>query len=1673
MLVDVFVELMEGYYYLTSTLHFHAAFTGTVVIRAYRGGEVHVIGGQRIPSNLFRRVTDSHVLQRLPQVSRDKVLELDLAAAGITDLGTLTSYGFYFHWRAPLEIFINGRPLRLAQWPNTGFINIKSVPDGQHGRRFTYDSGNRDTAWAQETEPWVYGWWYWSWADSSLPVSHVDPHSHTITLAKDSQYGLRVGHYSPSGPQVGFSQQGGYFRVINMLCEIDEPGEYYIDRTNNKLYVWPNTARQTLTSSDVVYGSMLNQCVRIEKEIHNLHFEDFTVEGCRQFGVDSYKGNDLTFKNMEFKNTGLQRCPPDIRSVCNALQDYSVIRLLFAPCVTRHGITALSACYSLRLQRCPPAIRSVCNASRDYSVVRLLFAPCVTRDGITALSACYSLRLQRCPPAIRSVCNALQDYSVVPLLFAPCGHLVFTVFPTVDACLFWLPSFMTLEEEYSFKKNVTGQHNRQPTRRQANTSDRPTRQTDHHIRQTNTLHRPTRQTDRHVRQIGQTSTSTRSTHWTDQHVRQINTSDRPARQTDQHVRQTSTSDRPTRHTDQHVTQTNTSQINTSDRPTRQTDQHVRQTNTSHRPTRHTEQHVTDQHIGQTNTSDRPTRQTDQHIGQTNTSDRPTRGDRTTLTSSEIVIQDNHMWEHSRCGAVPADAVHLEGVGVTVSYNHIHHGQYTGIRWAVSGYHGHQMGGEWVSRASDGRCEVRGYHGHQMGDGERVSGYHGHQMGVSGYDGRQMGDGERGNDHIIEYNHVHHMCWNSSDCGAIHSGREWTWRGNVIRHNHIHHTLRYLPGADVRGIMLDDEYSSVLIEHNVFYDNEIHTNIGGGRDNVVRYNVMYNATKSSMQVDGRGAGTSNSHSTYLRQKLQESPYQTPLWQSRYPELANILSKHPEEPEGNQIYKNVFYNTVGKERIIYYDNTERKDYYDVHDNFRSLPGRRGDHTCSLVARLVFTQTPSLGVDVHIDWRLKKWRGTREWGLTSETLSLLSEAYKKTDFWSPDNADFRFRCEALQWANRQHVPQPVTVDQVGPRVATGPHYLTVHRHSPAAHTTQAPVGCDTSTVAPATTAPRGSYLPDGSSPNTLYPNIPSGAEGRYKDQLGTDDGTEAGCLSRAAQQWKWCGSPDNGQVIAIYGKTGLFDDYRKGLFDDYRKGLFDDYRKGLFDDYRKGLFDDYRKGLFDDYRKGLFDDYRKGLFDDYRKGLFDDYRKGLFDDYRKGLFDDYRKGLFDDYRKGLFDDYRKGLFDDYRKGLFDDYRKGLFDDYRKGLFDDYRKGLFDDYRKGLFDDYRKGLFDDYRKGLFDDYRKGLFDDYRKGLFDDYRKGLFDDYRKGLFDDYRTGLFDDYRKGLFDDYRTGLFDDYRKGLFDDYRKGLFDDYRKGLFDDYRKGLFDDYRKGLFDDYRTGLFDDYRKGLFDDYRTGLFDDYRKGLFDDYRTGLFDDYRKGLFDDYRTGLFDDYRKGLFDDYRTGLFDDYRKGLFDDYRTGLFDDYRKGLFDDYRTGLFDDYRKGLFDDYRTGLFDDYRKGLFDDYRKGLFDDYRKGLFDDYRKGLFDDYRKGLDTWAEQHLNAANDEEACLNRASGQWPYCGSDANKPYTSIYRPTGAFRTAGAGCWIKIPSCPAHRDLEGYFYDAWGATNMGTDNSRMECFDRAEYYWNRCGSHDDAPVTAFYRPNAAHHTVP
>src|SRR6187397_499744 len=45
----------------------------------------------------------------------------------------------------------------------------------------------------------------------------------------------------------------------------------------------------------------------------------------------------------------------------------------------------------------------------------------------------------------------------------------------------------------------------------------------------------------------------------------------------------------------------------------------------------------------------------------------------------------------------------------------------------------------------------------------------------------------GNEHLIEFDDIHHIALETGDVGAIYTGRDYSFRGNRVRHNYIHET----------------------------------------------------------------------------------------------------------------------------------------------------------------------------------------------------------------------------------------------------------------------------------------------------------------------------------------------------------------------------------------------------------------------------------------------------------------------------------------------------------------------------------------------------------------------------------------------------------------------------------------------------------------------------------------------------------------------------------------------------------------------------------------------------------------------------------------------------------------------------------------------------------------------
>jgi len=219
------------------------------------------------------------------------------------------------------------------------------------------------------------------------------------------------------------------------------------------------------------------------------------------------------------------------------------------------------------------------------------------------------------------------------------------------------------------------------------------------------------------------------------------------------------------------------------------------------------------------------------------------GDRKTLSPANHYAENCHVHHFGRTCRTYRPAFHVAGVGNRISHNLIHHGPHCGILLG-------------------------------------------------------------GNDHLIEFNEVHSVCYETGDVGAFYMGRDWTARGTVIRHNFFHHVRG--PGRyGANGIYLDDAASGVTIFGNVFYQVTKAAYIGGGRDNTYENNIFVDCVPA-LHVDARGLtwmGGDDHRLIRLRERLPAMPYREPPWSTRYPRLVDILEDEPTAPKGNVIARNV--------------------------------------------------------------------------------------------------------------------------------------------------------------------------------------------------------------------------------------------------------------------------------------------------------------------------------------------------------------------------------------------------------------------------------------------------------------------------------------------------------------------------------------------------------------------------------------------------------------------------------------------------------------------------------------------------------------------------------------------------------------------------------------------------
>ncbi len=269
-----------------------------VVFRAFPGEKVIVSGGKKIDSNNIKPVSLEAAQRIVNKEAIPNISEIDLAALGISDYGTNQITGFRRPYvNAAMELFINGKPYRLARYPNKEKILIKAedvVNKGINKQGFypgkIHFKKEKLTQWAKTESLTVCGNFNFAWATDQLRVKDIDTAAGIISFADAHMWGITGG------------KEWNRYYFFNLMEEIDEPGEYYIDHQNGKLYFYPF---EELKSSDTIMVSMLEDALVSLKGASYIQFKGITFEAGRGIGI--YMENTLSNKveNCTIRNMGV------------------------------------------------------------------------------------------------------------------------------------------------------------------------------------------------------------------------------------------------------------------------------------------------------------------------------------------------------------------------------------------------------------------------------------------------------------------------------------------------------------------------------------------------------------------------------------------------------------------------------------------------------------------------------------------------------------------------------------------------------------------------------------------------------------------------------------------------------------------------------------------------------------------------------------------------------------------------------------------------------------------------------------------------------------------------------------------------------------------------------------------------------------------------------------------------------------------------------------------------------------------------------------------------------------------------------------------------------------------------------------------------------------------------
>jgi len=304
---DVVVELKGTYSFTDESFNLGPQDGGTkptarLVFRGAGKGAVFT-GAVCLKSESFSKVKNASVLARLQPAARGKVLCCDLKAFGQKSIPVLPDQ--IRAWNS-VEFYVDGEPQTLARYPNEGWLSFgfedvvdRGVADdkslrekrGVRGGTFRYAADDpRPGKWDVSKGVWMLGYWNNDWVSDTLRIDKIDANAHTITT--------KGVHYLGIGPSSEKNTVKRRYYVLNLLEELDAPGEWYVDCEKAILYWYPSKKN----FRDVMFVNHTKPILKLEKT-RNVAFENISFRCNTAYALWLHDCENVTIDNCEVAYT--------------------------------------------------------------------------------------------------------------------------------------------------------------------------------------------------------------------------------------------------------------------------------------------------------------------------------------------------------------------------------------------------------------------------------------------------------------------------------------------------------------------------------------------------------------------------------------------------------------------------------------------------------------------------------------------------------------------------------------------------------------------------------------------------------------------------------------------------------------------------------------------------------------------------------------------------------------------------------------------------------------------------------------------------------------------------------------------------------------------------------------------------------------------------------------------------------------------------------------------------------------------------------------------------------------------------------------------------------------------------------------------------------------------------